>query len=63
MKKARTEDPNALFSFVCENQVQCLNDLSVMILAKISPRGSAIMISNAETSQGADCVSDISPIL
>ena len=43
--------------------VQCRNALSVMILAKISPSGSAIMIISADTSHGAESVSDISPIL
>ena len=44
-------------------QVQCLNERSVMIRAQISPRGSIMMISRAETSQFADRASDISPIL
>ena len=46
-----------------EYYVQCRNALSVMILAKISPSGSAIMIIRADTSHGAERDSDISPML
>ena len=45
------------------NQLQCRNDLSVMILAKISPSGSAIMISSADASQDAEGLRDNSPRL
>ena len=43
--------------------VQCRKERSVIILANIRPRGSAMIMSSADTSQGAESVSDISPIL
>jgi len=43
--------------------VQYLKDLSVIILAKISPRGSARIISIADANQEAEVVRDIAPKL
>lgn len=45
------------------HQVQYLNDLSVNILAKISPRGSARIISMADANHEAETVRDMAPIL
>ena len=46
---------------VLRYQVQYRNDLSVSILAKISPSGRASMISIADANQDAETDKDIAP--